>query len=226
MIRTQGLTVQLCRYKVTYGPEEDTKEIGCLTQEEANNLAKLLSGTVSPIEPDGDAWMDGITLPDDTTNPMGAALAIKEAGEAAYLSSVYIPSPVESVAALGRAMGATLELDDGAKVAVSGLYEDWALGAYAVGDIRNQDGQTWECYQAHNTTTYPDIVPGNPAWYTFWRPLHGTSPQTARPWVSPTGAHDMYHVDEYMVYTDGKVYRCKQGTNFSPEEQPDAWEVV
>lgn len=226
MIRTQGLLVELCRYQVVYGKDEDTKAIGCPTKEEADSLARLLGGTVSPMEPDGDEWMDGITLPDNTTDPMGAALAIKGAGEAAYLSSVYIPSPVESMVALGRALVTTLELDDGAKVAVSGLYEDWSLGKYIVGDIRNQGGQTWECFQAHDTATYPDIVPGNPAWYTFWRPLHGTSPQTARPWVVPTGAHDMYHADEYMIYTDKKVYRCKQDTNFSPEEQPDAWELV
>lgn len=226
MIRTQGLTVQLCRYKVTYGPEEDTKEIGCLTQEEANNLAKLLSGTVSPIDPDGDAWMDGITLPADTTNPMAAALAIKDAGEAAYLSSIYIPSPVDSVAALGRVLVTTLELEDGAKVAVSGLYEDWSLGKYAVGDIRNQGGQTWECYQAHDNATHPDIVPGNPAWYTFWRPLHGACSQTARPYVAPTGAHDIYHAGEYMIYTDGKTYRCIQDSAYSPDDQPSAWETA
>lgn len=27
-----------------------------------------------------------------------------------------------------------------------------------------------------------------------------------------------------MVWTDGNTYRCKQDTNFSPEEYPQAWE--
>ena len=29
-----------------------------------------------------------------------------------------------------------------------------------------------------------------------------------------------------MVYTDGKIYKCKQDTNFSPDDYKDAWEVV
>ena len=27
-----------------------------------------------------------------------------------------------------------------------------------------------------------------------------------------------------MIWTDNKVYMCKQDTNFSPEEYPQAWE--
>ena len=116
--------------------------------------------------------------------------------------------------------------DDDQRIRASGLYADWTLGSYQVGDIRNAQNQTWECYQDHDTTTYPDIQPGNAAWYTFWRPLHGRTPKTARPWVAPKGAHDMYHTGEYMVYTDGVTYRCLSDTNFSPEDYPQAWEVV
>lgn len=35
----------------------------------------------------------------------------------------------------------------------------------------------------------------------------------------------MYRAGEYMVWTDGKVYRCKEDTNFSPEDYPQAWET-
>lgn len=35
----------------------------------------------------------------------------------------------------------------------------------------------------------------------------------------------MYHSGEYMVYTDGKTYKCVQNTNFSPDDYPSAWEV-
>ena len=28
-----------------------------------------------------------------------------------------------------------------------------------------------------------------------------------------------------MIWTDNKVYMCKQDTNFSPEEYPQAWEI-
>ena len=119
--------------------------------------------------------------------------------------------------------GAAIDTDD-KRLRASGLYEDWAEGAYTVGDIRNAKGQTWECFQAHDTATYPDINPENAAWFTFWRPLHGTTPETARPFVPVQGAHDMYRAGEYMVYTDGKTYRCLSDTNFSPEEYPQAWE--
>ena len=115
---------------------------------------------------------------------------------------------------------------DDQRIRASGLYADWTLGSYQVGDIRNAQNQTWECFQAHDTTIYPDIQPDNAAWYTFWRPLHGKSPETARPWVAPQGAHDMYKAGEYMVYTDGATYRCLSDTVYTPEEYAQAWEVA
>lgn len=121
--------------------------------------------------------------------------------------------------------GAAIDTDD-KRIRASGLYEDWVKGSYQVGDIRNANGQTWECFQAHDPEITPGIVPGDPAWFTFWRPLHGKSPETARPFVPVMGAHDMYRAGEYMIYTDGQTYRCKSDTNYSPEEYAQAWEVV
>lgn len=116
--------------------------------------------------------------------------------------------------------------DDDKRIRVSGLYDDWTAGSYTDGDIRNANGQTWECFQAHDNATYPDINPGNAAWYTFWRPLHGKSPETARPFVPVQGAHDIYRAGEYMLWTDGAIYRCVQDTNFSPADYAAAWERV
>ena len=115
-------------------------------------------------------------------------------------------------------------MDDDGKISASYLCKEWKLGKYEKGEVYNANGQTWECYQSYDNAVYPDIIPGNPAWYTFNRPLHGKSPATARPWVAPQGAHDMYHTGEYMIYTDGKLYKCLSDTNFSPEEYPQAWE--
>lgn len=123
------------------------------------------------------------------------------------------------------ANGKTVETDD-QRLRASGLFADWAAGSYQVGDIRNAKDQTWECFQAHDNATYPDINPDNAAWYTFWRPLHGKSPETARPFTPVQGAHDMYRAGEYMIYTDGLTYKCLSDTNFSPEEYAAAWEVV
>lgn len=123
------------------------------------------------------------------------------------------------------ANGRTITTDD-QRLRASGLYQEWTEMAYGVGDIRNANGQTWECFQAHDPEINPGIVPDDPAWFTFWRPLHGKSPETARPWVKPKhGTTDLYHQGEYMVYTDGAFYRCTapNGTNFSPEEYPGGW---
>ena len=144
------------------------------------------------------------------------------------LNRQYIPSESKSATALLRAMlKATPLSDDDEKIVVSGLYEPWALGKYEVGDIRNNAGQTWECHTAHDNAVYPDITPSNPqTWANFWRPLHGKSAATSRPWAKPQyGTTDMYHTGEYMVYTDGKVYRCLSDTVYSPEEYAAAWEV-
>lgn len=128
--------------------------------------------------------------------------------------------------------GETVDTDD-KRIRASGLYDDWKAGSYEVGAIYNAPDasgqtQTWECYAAYNNAVYPDIVPGNAAWFTFNRPLHGTTKETARPWVAPTHSMDIYKNGEYMIWTDGLVYCCtaSNGTDYSPEVYPDFWEVA
>ena len=153
--------------------------------------------------------------------------AEQAAAEQAALTARYIPSEAQSAAAVGRMMFAQMaDLDDDSRIRVSGLYEPWTAGTYEVGDIRNAGGQTWECFQAHDNAIYPDIKPGSAAWFTFWRPLHGKSPETARPFVPVQGAHDMYRAGEYMVWTDGRIKRATQDTADSPADYPPAWEDI
>jgi len=121
--------------------------------------------------------------------------------------------------------GKTVDTDD-KKIRASGLYPEWSIGKHSAGDIYNANGQTWECYQAYDNSVYPDICPDNSAWYTFNRPLHGTTPETARLFVPVQGSHDIYRNGEYMVWTDEKIYRCKADTNFSPDEYAAAWERI
>ena len=120
--------------------------------------------------------------------------------------------------------GQAIETDD-QKIRASGLYEDWAEGKHTKGDIYNADGQTWECYADYDNAVYPDIKPGGAAWFTFNRPLHGQTRETARPWVKPTHSMDIYKLGEWMVWADGTFCECiaENGTNFSPEEYPDGW---
>ena len=127
-------------------------------------------------------------------------------------------------AAIDRAAAAAAT--DNERITISVLYPDWTAGTHTVGEIYNAGGQTWECFASYDNTTYPDVKPDNASWRAFNRPLHGTSPATARPFAQPTGAHDMYHAGEYMIWTDGKTYRCKSDTAYSPVDYAAAWEVT
>lgn len=126
-------------------------------------------------------------------------------------------------AATLRALGHITE--DNERLLVSVLYPRWTAGSHAAGDIYTAEGQVWECHQAYDNAAYPGIVPGGAAWGTFNRPLHGTSPETARPFVAPTGAHDIYKAGEYMTLDDA-LYHCLEDTAFSPVQYAAAWEAA
>lgn len=61
----------------------------------------------------------------------------------------------------------------------SALYDEWQEGKHVAGDVFCVGGEPWECFQNYDNAVYPDIKPGNSAWYTFNRPYHGTSRETA-----------------------------------------------
>lgn len=98
----------------------------------------------------------------------------------------------------------------------------WKPAAYGIGDVRVYEGIPYKCVQAHDSTVNPAWTPDTvPA---LWMQYHGTTVETARPWLAPTGAHDMYRAGEYMVWTDGKTMRCLTDTAYSPSAYPQAWE--
>lgn len=138
--------------------------------------------------------------------------------------TVHTTEEAAAVRADVESLFAASTMDDDGKIKIDFLCSAWSSGNHTKGENYTAAGQTWECYQSYDNAVYPDIIPGNPAWYTFNRPLHGKSPETARPWVAPQGAHDMYHMGEYMIYTDGALYKCMSDTNFSPTEYAAAWE--
>lgn len=223
--RMYGRIVELCRWQVTYTEFDREMVAYCPTEEEADTIVARTGGVKTALDTEGYDWIDGIET-DDVPDTMAAAREIIRQGRSAYLNRLHIPTAEASAVALMRSILPTVPLaDDTQKLTVSGLYDDWTAGSYAVGDIRNAMGQTWECFQAHDNAVYPDIAPDNAAWLTFWRPLHGTSPETARPFVTVHGAHDMYRAGEYMTY-EGQLYRCVSDTSYSPTDQTQAWEVV
>ena len=104
------------------------------------------------------------------------------------------------------------------------LAEEWAPGAYQVGDVRCLDGTPFRCAQAHDSSENPDWNPVQAR--ALWVPYHGTGAETAMPWAAPTGAHDLYRVGECMVWADGKIMRAARDTSYSPEQAPEDWEEV
>ena len=106
----------------------------------------------------------------------------------------------------------------------SALYPEWTEGVHTKDEIYTVGADPWVCLAGYDNAVYPDIVPGNAAWHTFNRPLHGTTAATARPFVQPTGAHDMYHAGEYAIY-NAKMYRCTADTAYSPADYAASWEA-
>lgn len=102
--------------------------------------------------------------------------------------------------------------------------EEWREGKWTAGGSLLYKGLPYRVVQTHDSQ-------GNPGWnpeqaFSLFAPWHGISPETAQPWKKPAGAHDMYRVDEYMVFTDGGTYHCLQDTAYSPAEYPQAWEAM
>lgn len=133
----------------------------------------------------------------------------------------------EEIAAMQTAAVVALRfvVADNDRLAASALCPKWMAGEHAAGELYAAREQVWECIQGYDNAVYPDIVPGNAAWGTFHRPLHATTPELARSFVQPTGAHDVYKVGEYMTL-GGTLYKCLQDTAYSPAEYADAWEVM
>lgn len=105
-----------------------------------------------------------------------------------------------------------------------GVLREWKMGVYDIGDVRMDEGNPYKCVQYHDSTHNPDWHPSNvPA---LWMQYHGTTRDTARPFIHPTGAQDMYLAGEYMIWTDGSIKRAKMDTAYSPDEYAQAWETV
>lgn len=161
----------------------------------------------------------------ETPDCIGTLRADWEASHPSFNADI---AALKSVIYLSRLQlaGEAVDTDD-KRIRASGLYPDWTPGSHPKGEICNAAGQTWEVFQAYDNAVYPEIRPGEAAWHTFNRPLHGTSPETARPWCKPRhGTTDIYHTGEYMIWTDGSLYRCLRDTDFSPGEYPADWEIV
>ena len=108
-------------------------------------------------------------------------------------------------------------------ISASEFILDWVPDSYVIGDIRKDNtGYPKKCINIHNSLTSPDHTIDVAS---LWAPFHATQSTYALPWIAPTGAHDMYKIGEYMVFTNGKMYKCIVDTNFSPTEYAPAWVI-
>ena len=99
---------------------------------------------------------------------------------------------------------------------------DWTPAAYVVGDVRKYNGIPYKCVQAHDSTDNTGWTP--PTVPALWMEYHGTDKTSARNWIAPTGAHDMYKKGEWMIWTDGSLYECLSDTSYSPADYAAAWQ--
>lgn len=188
--------------------------------EEAEGTGVIFGGEIYHVSgrPDIDKPTVDIVWEDDTKKLLDALNT--GAGNVTALAGIARLSKVLLKTALP-------ELANDDVLVCDGLIDGWTPGVYAIDDVRTYEGQVWKCCQAHNSkVNNPDIIPGTTASAAFWAPYHATSAHSARVWVAPTGAHDIYKAGEYMVYTNGSTYKCLQDTNFSPDDNAQAWEIV
>ena len=111
-------------------------------------------------------------------------------------------------------------------IAINGMLDvirQWTPDTYTIGDVRIYESIPYKCVQAHDSTANPTWTPSTTA--SLWMQYHGTSIETARNWIAPAGAHDMYKIGEYMIWTNGLVYKCVQDTVYDPTAYTQAWEV-
>ncbi len=99
----------------------------------------------------------------------------------------------------------------------------WLADAdYQRGDVRIDpaDGAPYWAMHDHGATSGQVHRPSESP--TIWTHCHGTTPETARPFVAE--GHNPYRVGHYC--TDGdRVYRCTMDNCvWSPETYPTAWE--
>ena len=103
------------------------------------------------------------------------------------------------------------------------LLSEWRPGVHEPGDVVVYGGQPRRCVQGHDSTGNPDWTPD--AAPALWAPYHATDRAHALPWIAPTGAQDACNAGEWMIWTDGAAYRCRQSaTVHGPDVLPEAWE--
>ena len=98
--------------------------------------------------------------------------------------------------------------DTAALNAVADFVRPWKPGSYSAGDVRMYENIRTSAYR--RTTARKTLTGIRLLFPALWMQYHGTSRETARPWVAPTGAHDQYLVGEWMILYRRRNIRMPQ----------------
>lgn len=114
---------------------------------------------------------------------------------------------------------------------MTALLEPWKAGTmenpveYLLNAVRTHNGMPWRCAMAHTHHGEPGWAPGEGN--AMWFPKHGTDKAHALAYVTPSCAEYAYNEGEWMIWTDGLAYKCKQNaTVYGPDVLPSAWEAA
>lgn len=101
----------------------------------------------------------------------------------------------------------------------------WLAGKhYNRGDIRIDptDGVPYWAMHDHDSVEGAELQPSLTP--TIWTHCHGTTPETARPFLAE--GHNPYQVDHYCI-ENGTIYHCNTANMVhAPSVYPQAWDIV
>ena len=208
-----------------------------LTDEFGDSYEWRDHGVAGAITDNRDGTITAIMGKNNTAEQDAQDEAAKAREPAETLAGQPISTPEEAAAIRMQieSVYAASDMDADGRISNRNLAPLWKPGNHKTGEVFRTSAedslgpeweQVWKVYQNYDNSVYPDIAPGQSAWLTFNIPYHGTTPETALPFVPGQPAHAIYHVGEYMIFTDGYTYKCKQDTTYSPSEYADAWEKV
>lgn len=86
--RIEGYTVKLYRWKVKVNIDNKEDFLYAVSEEEADYYVEKYQGTKIPIDTTNDEWVDGITVPETSTQPKTDAEKLIALGKEAYFNNI------------------------------------------------------------------------------------------------------------------------------------------
>ena len=97
---------------------------------------------------------------------------------------------------------------------------------YNLGDIRTSQDWLFVCIQAHTVHPGQEVTHRPETFRAAWGIFHGTTKETARPFLRPLGVSGMYRQNDcYYWIPNGHVYQAINDvpTGHNHTELPSAW---